>query len=206
MPRASGRSVGVEPHRRLSPLLRLLHRLDDLLEGHFGAVEDAAVCPAVRQQRGAYKAARVDDQIGVFQQPRAPERDQIRRAGPRPDKMNHVFLPNKNDVPRSRGTPRADAAARLSAHAPGTGRSIASLPCIEGSFSQEYFVYFKKKGQNQSGIFPEDAAAVLCGVALCTFVYYIILSLLCHPFFRAPALPPHLRADLLTRVRAHDTL
>jgi hypothetical protein len=31
---------------------------------------------------------------------------------------------------------------------------------------QEYFVYFKKKWQNQSAVFPEDAAGVLCGVAL----------------------------------------
>ena len=35
----------------------------------------------------------------------------------------------------------------------------------EGSFSQEYFVYFKKKWQNQGPFFPEYAEDVLCGVA-----------------------------------------
>jgi hypothetical protein len=35
----------------------------------------------------------------------------------------------------------------------------------EGSFLQEYFVYFKKKCRNQSANCLEDAADVLCGVA-----------------------------------------
>jgi len=40
------------------------------------------------------------------------------------------------------------------------------LSSDDGSFSQEYFVYFKKKWRNQGSIFPEDAADVLCGIAL----------------------------------------
>ena len=35
----------------------------------------------------------------------------------------------------------------------------------EDIFLQEYFVYCKKKWQNQSTFYPEDAAGVLCGIA-----------------------------------------
>ena len=34
----------------------------------------------------------------------------------------------------------------------------------DGAFSQEYFVYFKKKRLDQGANYPADAAAVLCGV------------------------------------------
>ena len=36
----------------------------------------------------------------------------------------------------------------------------------DGTFSQEYFVYCKKKWLNQIMFYPADAADVLCGVAL----------------------------------------
>ena len=36
----------------------------------------------------------------------------------------------------------------------------------DGTFSQEYFVYCKKKFLNQGANYPSDAADVLCGVAL----------------------------------------
>ena len=48
----------------------------------------------------------------------------------------------------------------------------------EGSYSQEYFVYFKKKWQNQSALFSGSAEGGLCGVAL-EILHMVSAS---HPF------------------------
>ena len=44
--------------------------------------------------------------------------------------------------------------------------SCDKLGSDDGSFLQEYFVYFKKKWHNQSAIFPGGTAGGLCGVAI----------------------------------------
>ena len=48
----------------------------------------------------------------------------------------------------------------------GKSRFRENLSSDDGTFLKMYFVYLKKKWRNQGSNFPEDAAGVLCGVAL----------------------------------------
>ena len=81
----------MEPHRLLALCLRLLHHRKDLFQRHFRTVIDRAVFFRVFKKLWIHQGTRIDDHIRLFDQPKPPDRDQIRRAAAGAYKIDHVF-------------------------------------------------------------------------------------------------------------------
>ena len=81
---------GVEADRRVVHRLLLFHDGQDFFEGHGGTIIDRAPFPGTQQVFRVHKASRIDDAVRLFEELRAPQRDEVFRSGSGSDKMDHV--------------------------------------------------------------------------------------------------------------------
>ena len=84
-----GGIAGVQANRGLALRLGLPDGKNHLFQCHFRTVLAKAFLFCIVQQRRVHKAARVNNPIRTGQKPRAPHRNQIRRAAARAYKVHH---------------------------------------------------------------------------------------------------------------------
>ena len=83
----------MQAHGDLTRSFHLPHHIQHLLQRHFSAVINGAVCLCKAQQGRVHQTARIDDAVGFLKQGRAPPGDEVRCAGACTNKMYHNVTP-----------------------------------------------------------------------------------------------------------------